>query len=68
MSQVDMAYDILKRAGRSLHMSEIIERIEKVHGQIVERDSFVSALAKKVSRRDRFVRSEKNVFGLKGGQ
>jgi len=68
MSQVDMAYDILKRAGRSLHISEIIERIEKVHGQRVERDSLVSALAKKVSRSDRFVRSEKNVFALKGGQ
>jgi hypothetical protein len=68
MSQVDMAYDILKRAGRSLHVTEIIERIEKVHGQRVERDSLVSALAKKVSRGDRFVRSEKNVFGLKGGQ
>ena len=38
MSQVNMAYDILKRAGRSLHVSEIIERIEKVHGQRVERD------------------------------
>jgi coproporphyrinogen III oxidase-like Fe-S oxidoreductase len=68
MSQVDMAYDVLRRAGRPLHVSEIIERIEKVHAKRIERDSLVSALAKKVARGDRFVRSEKNVFSVKGGQ
>ncbi len=68
MSQVDMAFDILRRAGRSLHVNEIIERIDKVHGQKVERESLVSALVKKVARGDRFVRSDRNVFGLKGGQ
>jgi hypothetical protein len=49
-------------------VSEIIERIEKVHAKRIERDSLVSALAKKVARGDRFVRSEKNVFSVKGGQ
>ena len=68
MSQVDMAFDILRRAGRPLHVNEIIERIDKLHGQKVERESLVSALVKKVARGDRFVRSGKNVFGLKGGQ
>ena len=68
MSQVDMAHDILRRAGRPLHVTEIIERIEKTHGQKIERESLVSALVKKVARGDRFVRSDKNVFGLKGGE
>jgi len=64
MSQVDMAYDILQRAKKPLHVSEIIARIEQIHGQRVDRESLVSALVKKVQRRDRFVRTDKNVFGL----
>src|SRR5437879_12007973 len=43
MSQVDMANDILRRAGKPLHVSEIIDRIESVHGQRIERGSMVSA-------------------------
>ena len=69
MSQVDMAHDILQRAGRALHISEVIDRIEARHGQRLDRESLVSALVKKVQRGDRFVRTDKNVFGLlKGGQ
>jgi len=64
MSQVDMAYDILQRAGKALHVSEIIERIEQRHGQQVDRESLVSSLVKKVQRGDRFVRTDKNVFSL----
>jgi hypothetical protein len=64
MSQVDMAYDILRRTKAPLHVSEIIARIEQLHGQRVERESLVSALVKKVQRQDRFVRTDKNVFGL----
>jgi hypothetical protein len=69
MSQVDMTYDILRRAGKPLHVSEIITRIEALHGPRLDRESLVSALVKKVQRKDRFVRTDKNVFGLlKGGQ
>ena len=68
MSQVNMVYDILQRTGRPLHISEIIDRIEKIHGQRLERESIVSSLVKKVRRGDRFVRTDKNVFGLKGGK
>jgi hypothetical protein len=63
-----MAYDILRRAGQPLHVSEILERIEALHQQRLDRESLVSALVKKVRRQDRFVRTGKNVFGLlKGG-
>jgi hypothetical protein len=69
MSQVDRAHDILRRAGKPLHVSEIIDRIESVHGQRLDRESLVSALVKKVRRQDRFTRTDKNVFALlKGGQ
>jgi hypothetical protein len=64
MSQVDMAYDILKRARSPLHVSEIIERIGQTFGVSVDRESLVSSLTKKVARNDRFTRTEKNTFAL----
>ena len=65
MSQVDMAYDILMRAGQPLHISQIIEDVEKIHGVKIERESIVSALSKKVMKEDRFVRAGKNTFAVK---
>jgi hypothetical protein len=65
-SQIDMVHDVLRRAGKPLHVSEIIERVQKLHGFKLERESIVSTLVKKVNRGDRFVRTDKNVFGLKG--
>lgn len=67
-SQIDMVHDVLRRAGKPLHVSEIIARVEKMHGLKLERESIVSTLVKKVNRGDRFVRTDKNVFGLKGGE
>jgi hypothetical protein len=65
MSQIDMVYDILKKARRELHVSEIIERVEKVHGVRLERESIVSALAKKIKKGDRFARVGKNTYALR---
>jgi hypothetical protein len=67
MSQVDMAYNILRSAGKPLHITEILERVEKAFGQRLDRESVVSSLVKKVQRQDRFVRTGKNVFALKPG-
>ena len=68
MSQVDMVYDILFKAGKPLHISEILNRVDKTYGQRLDRESVVSSLVKKVQRQDRFVRTDKNEFALKGGQ
>jgi len=69
MSHVDYVYDILQRAPQPLHISEILQRIEKLHGRRLDRESVVSALAKKVQRHDRFLRTGKNTFALlKGGK
>jgi DNA-directed RNA polymerase delta subunit len=65
MSQVDMAFDILTRARAPLHVSEIIDRIQKHFGVSIDRESLVSSLSKKVARKDRFVRPEKNTFSLR---
>ncbi len=64
-SQVDMAFDILKKARSPLHISEILERIRADFGIPVDRESLVSSLTKKVARGDRFLRPEKNTFSLR---
>ncbi len=64
LSQVDMAYDILKKARSPLHISEILARIHSSFAVSVDRESLVSSLTKKIARRDRFTRTAKNTFGL----
>lgn len=66
MSQLGIVLNILTRAGRSLHASEIIAEAEKVFSVKLERESLVSALSKKVMKGDRFIRTGKNTFALKG--
>jgi hypothetical protein len=64
-SQVDMAFDILKKSRSPLHVSLILERIQSSFGVTVDRESLVSSLSKKVARGDRFLRPEKNTFSLR---
>jgi septation ring formation regulator EzrA len=65
LSQVDMAYNVLKKANRPLHIGELLDRIQGAFGTRVDRDSLVSSLAKKISRGDRFSRTERNTFALR---
>ena len=65
LSQVDMAHDVLKKTRGPLHVSEILTRIEARFHVPVDRESLVSSLTKKVARGDRFVRTDKNTFGLR---
>ena len=65
LSQVDMAFDILKKARAPLHVSEILERIHAAFHVTVDRESLVSSLTKKVARGDRFLRTAKNTFALR---
>jgi hypothetical protein len=65
LSQVDMAFDILRKARSPLHISQILERIQTQFGVSVDRESLVSSLTKKVARGDRFLRPEKNTFALR---
>jgi hypothetical protein len=67
-SQLDMVQDVLRRAGKPLHISEILDRVEKLHGRRLDRESVVSSLVKKIARGERFLRTDKNVFTLKAGQ
>jgi hypothetical protein len=65
LSQVDMAFDILKKARAPLHVSQILDRIQTQFGITIDRESLVSSLTKKVARGDRFLRPEKNTFSLR---
>lgn len=65
LSQVDMTFDILRKARSPLHISEILDRIHSQFHVTVDRESLVSSLSKKVARGDRFLRPEKNTFSLR---
>jgi hypothetical protein len=65
LSQVDMAYDILKKARAPLHVSLLLDRIHSQFGVAIDRESLVSSLSKKVARGDRFLRPQKNTFALR---
>ncbi|MDP8221553.1 MAG: hypothetical protein P9X26_09415 [Candidatus Stygibacter frigidus] len=62
MSQVDMVYNILIKEDRALHITSIIEKVESAYRVLLDRESIVSALTKKVKKNDRFLRVDKNTF------
>jgi len=64
MSQIDMVYNILLAAGRPMHISEIMALVSKRHGVTLDRESIVSAITKRVARKDRFVRTGPNMFAV----
>ena len=66
MSNMDMAIDILQRAQRPLHISEIIAQVKTKHGVTLDRESLVSALVKKVHRRQGLSSCAPNTFEIEG--
>ncbi len=67
LSQVDMAFDILKKARAPLHVSQILDRIQTHFGVTIDRESLVSSLTKKVARGDRFLRRKEHLLVAPGG-
>ncbi len=64
MSNMDMAIDILRRSHEPLHISEIIAQVKAKHGVTLDRESLVSALVKKVHRRQGLSRTAPNTFEI----
>ena len=62
MSNMDIATDILRRAQRPLHISEVIAQAKAKYGVTLDRESLVSALVKKVHRRQGLSRPAPNTF------
>jgi len=63
MSQTSACEDILKTEGHPMHAMALIAALEK-RGIRANRDSLVSALAKRLSPKGPFVRTGGNTFGL----
>lgn len=66
MSNMDMAIDILRRAEKPLHISEIIAQVKVRYGVDLDRESLVSALVKKVHRKQSLSRTDRNTFRFEG--
>lgn len=64
-SKLDVVENILKLAGRPLHVSEIIEIAQRDFQTEIERDSIVSILIKKIKAGQKFTRTAPNTFALK---
>ena len=64
-SQMSMVEDLLVEAAQPLHISVLIEQAKSRFNQVLDRESLVSALSKRVKRKDRFVRTGPNTYGLR---
>ena len=64
-SQMNIVEDLLIEAAQPLHINAIIEQAKNRFNQVLDRESLVSALTKRVKRKDRFVRTAANTFGLR---
>ena len=64
-SNINIVKNVLSRAGRPLHVSEIIRMAEEEHRVQLKRDSIVSAILKKINASQMFIRTAPNTFALK---
>jgi hypothetical protein len=64
MSHLDIVHEILRNARRPLHITEILKLASESMAVNLDRESVVSALAKRVARGDRFTRTAPNTFAL----
>ena len=64
-SKIEIARNVLRIAGRPLHVSEIIRLAQRDFQVALDRDSIVSAILKKVNAGKSFIRTAPNTFALK---
>src|SRR5260370_41271897 len=64
-SQIQMVHDVLRRAGKPLHVTEIIERVEKAHGIKLDRESSVSTLVNKGEGSERSIQADNTLLALR---
>jgi len=63
-SKIDTVENVLRSAGRPLHITEIIEIARTDYKTGLERDSVVSILVKKIKAGHKFQRTAPNTFVL----
>ncbi len=64
-SKLEIVENILASSDQPLHVSKIIQIAKHDYNVILERDSIVSALVKKIKAGVRFVRVAPNTFAIK---
>lgn len=64
-SKMSLVQAVLKKAGKPLHVSEIIVAVKNEYNVDLDRDSLSSALNKKIRKEERFNRVAPNTFELK---
>lgn len=64
-SQTALCIDVLKDAGRPLHVGALLDAL-RLRGVRTTRESLVSAISKKLKPLGAFVRTGPNTFGLAG--
>ena len=63
-SKIEIAKNVLRIAGRPLHVSEIIQLAQRDFQVTLDRDSIASAILKKVNAGKSFIRTAPNTFAL----
>ena len=64
-SKIEIARNVLNDAGKPLHVTEIVQVAKKTYDVLLDRDSIVSAILKKVKAGKTFIRTAPNTFDLK---
>jgi hypothetical protein len=64
MSQMDMVYDILVESRLPLHVDDLIALAQSKFDIQLDKESVVSALAKRIKRHDRFIKTGPNTYAL----
>ena len=64
-SKIEIARNVLNDTGKPLHVTEIVQLAKKTYDVLLDRDSIVSAILKKVKAGKTFIRTAPNTFALK---
>ena len=64
MSQMDIVYNILTAAKQPMHVDDIIKVANSKFNIKMDKESVVSALAKRIKRQDRFIKTAPNTYAL----
>jgi hypothetical protein len=64
-SKIEITRNVLNDAGKPLHVTEIVQLAKKTYDVLLDRDSIVSAILKKVKAGKTFIRTAPNTFALK---
>jgi len=63
-SGISIVYDILQEENIPLHINDIIHLAKEKYDIVLDRESIVSAIIKKIRKNEKFIRTGKNTFAL----